>query len=542
MSGKLISYGADSQSKIIEGVNKVADAVKISLGPAGSGVLISNDFTSPEISRDGATIAKSITFSDEALNSGARLVRDAASLSESQSGDSTTSTIVLAQELINKGQKAVQTGSNVNELKSGMLKAEKWIIDYISKNSIPVDGDFEKIRKVATISANNNPEIGDLIVKCMQQVGQDGIITADLGYGLDNSVDITTGMEINRGWANPQFVTSATDGKCVLENPYILVSNERISSINQIINVLRAVNSNPILIVANEIDDVVMNFLIINTLSGQLRCCVVKEIDFGDNRKNVMNDIAVATGAAFITPENNVSLASVETVEYLGTAKKVVVSRNSTVIFEGGGEKDIIEKRVEVLKESLNNTTSDFDKKKFEKRIASLAGGVAVIKVGGSTQVEQTNIRQVVEDAILASKCSIQEGVVPGCGYVYFHSSLDVEKDKAFWKSLSRNEVDGAKIVFSSLPVILKTVVSNAGIDSGVVLQELKKKKNTPAYGFNAKTKEYVNLIEAGVLDSAKCIRVALENAISTASMILTIGCVIVNEPSKDSSPVNNLM
>ena len=543
-TGKVISYGTESQTKIIEGVNKVADAVKVSLGPAGAGVCITNDFSSPEISRDGATIAKAISFSDDDLNAGARLIKDAASLSESQSGDSTTTTILLIQELIKKGQKAISTGSNVNELKSGMIKAEKWVIDYIKKFSTSVDGDFEKIRKVATISANNNSQVGDLIVDCMQKVGENGIITADLGSGLDYSIDVTTGMKINRGWCAPIFVTSPEEGKCILDNPYIIVVDERLSSVNQILPAIQRIQTtgNPFLIICDEIDENVLALLAVNNTNGAFRCCIVKGIDFGDNRKNVMQDIACATGATFITADNNVHMVDATDLSLFGTAKKVVISRDSTIILEGAGNKDDVKKRVEILQKLCSTTKSDFDKSKFKNRIASLAGGVAIIKVGGSTQVEQVNAKQTVEDAILASKSAVEEGVVPGSGYVYVSAFNElINNNKISELDLVGDEIEGAKIVASSLPIIMDTVVRNAGASVDLVKQTVLDKIGTN-YGFDAKSKKFCTLTDSGILDSAKCIRVALENAVSTASMILTIGCTITNEPVNNNDNKTSIM
>ena len=530
--GKIIYTGNE---RVIEGVVKTANAIKTTLGPAGKAVAIYDDL-GPEVSRDGATVAKSISFKDSAMNLGAQLVRSAASLSESLSGDGTSTSSILIKELVIKGQRAAKTGSNVNEIKSGMLKAGRWMGEYIKKKSTPVAGDLEKIRKVATISANNDPEIGDLIVSGFKEVGVNGILTAELSRGLDTTIKVTTGMKLSRGWASPNYATE-DDGKCIMENPYVIVIGEKISSVNQLIPILETVSktAEPFLLICDDIDESVNTMLVFNVMRGAVRCCVVKGIDYGDARKNVMADIAIATGAKYYCQETGLSVGDqgINHLENFGRAKKVVVSRDDTMIFEGQGDKDQIDARVEVLKKRLEDISiSDYDKSKFESRLANLAGGIGIICVGGASEVEAKNKKQTVEDAILASKSAISEGCAPGGGYVYLHGSIEAEKDTAFWKSLTGDEVEGAKIVFSSLPIILRTVVENSGVAADVVLEQITKSKKEN-WGFDAKNKKYVNLEEAGILDSTKVLRVALENAISTASTILLIDNVIVPEPEE---------
>ena len=529
--GKVIYTGNE---KVIEGVVKTADTIKTTLGPAGKAVAIAGDL-GPEVSRDGATVAKSISFKDDAMNLGAQLVKQAASLSESLSGDGTSTSSILIKELVVKGQKAVNTGSNVNEIKAGMLKAGKWMGEYIKAHSTPIAGDLEKIRKVATISANNDPEIGDLIVDGFKEVGVNGILTAQLSSGLDTTIKVTTGMKLSKGWASPNYATE-DDGKCVMENPYIIVIGEKISSVNQLIPVLETISktAEPFLLVCDDIDESVNTMLVFNVMRGAVRCCVVKGIDFGDARKNVMADIAIATGAKYYCQETGLSVGDqgINHLENFGRAKKVIVSRDDTVIFEGMGSKDEIDARIEIFKKRLaDKTISDYDKSKFESRLANLAGGIGIISVGGASEVEAKNKKQTVEDAILASKSAIEEGCSPGGGYIYLKGSIEAKKDSSFWKSLKGDETEGAEIVFSSLPVILKTVVDNAGVASDVVLEAITKSKKEN-WGFDAKHKKYVDLEDAGILDSTKVLRVALENAISTASTILLIDNVITPEPA----------
>ena len=535
MTGKVINLGGNAQERIIDGVERAASAIQRTLGPSGKCVSISNEYGAPEITRDGATVAKSIQFSDPELNQGALLVRKAASLTEEQAGDGTSSCSILTRELCKKGQRHLKVGANVNELKSGMLKAQRWMTEYIKKNSTKIDGNLELIRKVASVSANNDPEVGDLIVQCMEKVGINGVLTADMASGLDTVIDVTAGMKLERGWSSPQYVTSPEDGKCIMEDPYVLVVGEKISSVSQIFPLLQLIvpTGRPFLFVCDEIDDVVNTTIIMNTLQGAIRCCVIKGIDFGDARKNIMNDIAVACGATYISSESGIDITEA-TLENLGAANKVVVSRDNTIIYGGCGDPKKVSDRAEILKKRLSDpTTSNYDRSKFEKRLANLAGGIGVIKAGGATEAEKLNRKATIEDAILASKSALEEGCCPGGGYIYYRGSLEVKKDNNFWKSLVGDEKEGAEIVFSSLPIIMKTIAENSGVSGDIVLSDLKKSKKEN-FGYNAKTKTYCNLQDTGVLDSAKVLRVALENSVSTASMILLIDCVIYEESNDE--------
>ncbi|MBP3732188.1 MAG: molecular chaperone GroEL [Bacilli bacterium] len=534
MTGKVIISGDESRERVIEGVNKICNAIKVTLGPSGRGVSISGDWGGPEITRDGASVAKSIQFKDPGVNQGAMLVRKAATLTEEQAGDGTSTCSILTQELCRKGLRALNTGANVNEIKSGMLKAQKWVTEYIKSKAIKVDGDLEQIRKVATISANNDPEVGDLVVDCMGKVGINGVLTADMASGLETVIDVTTGMKIERGWSSPQYVTSPEDSKCVMDDPYVLVVGEKISSVAQILPLMQLIvpTGRPFLFVCDDIDEVVNTTLVMNTLQGAIRCCVIKGIDFGDSRKNIMNDIAVACGATFVCPENGMDITEA-TLKDLGAAKKVVVSRDSTIIYEGAGDPKLIQERAEVLKKRLADPgTSAYDKSKFEKRLAGLAGGIGVIKAGGATEAEKQNRKATIEDAILAAKSAIEEGCAPGGGYVYYQASLAGKRDKSFWKFLSGDETEGAKIVFDSLPIVMWTVAENSGAAGDVVLSEVAKSKKDN-WGYDAKAKAYCNLSDSGILDSAKVLRVALENSVSTASMILLIDCIIYEEATE---------
>jgi chaperonin GroEL len=535
---KKVIKGELARKSIIEGVIESADAIVTTLGPSGRFVAIENSMAGvgPEISRDGATVSKTISYKDGAKNTGAMLVRKAATLTEDQVGDSTTTTACLIKEFCEKGEKYIRQGYNVSEIKSGMIKASEWVKDFIKNNSIEVGEDLEKIRKVATISANNDKEVGNLIVESMKKVGIDGVITTELSSGLDTIVEITEGMKIERGWSSPEFSTEKADSKCIMEDCFIFVCGTRLSNVNQIIPFLEIVQkeggNKPFLMICDGIDDIVISTLLINTMRGVIRCCVVKDIDFGDGRKNQMQDIATKVGATYFCSENGRDISDIQ-FEDLGHASKVVVSRDSTIIYEGSGDPTAVSERAEILKKRLADpTTTLYDRVKFSKRLANLTNGIAVIKAGGATEVEKCNRKATIEDAILASKSAISEGCIPGGGYMYFKASLAIQKDKKWWKGLEGDEVVGANIVVESLPVILKTIAINAGVSGDVILEQasVKRKNDMDNWGFNAKTRKWGNLLEEGVLDSVKAARVALENSISTASMILATDCIILED------------
>jgi chaperonin GroEL len=394
-----------------------------------------------------------------------------------------------------------------------MIKAGEWVKKFIKDNSIEVDNDLEKIRKIATISANNDREVGDLIVESMKKVGIDGVITAELCSGLETVVEVTEGMKIERGWASPEYSTEKGEGKCIMEDCFVIVCGTKLSNVNQLIPMLEILQKEckPFLLICDGIDDVVNSTLLINTMRGALRCCVVKDIDFGDGRKNQMQDIATKVGATYFCPENGKDIKDFE-YEDLGHANKVVVSRDSTIIFEGAGDPEEIKARAEILKKSMTDPSrTPYDKVKFSKRIANLTNGISVIRAGGATEVEKCNRKATIEDAILASKSAISEGCVPGGGYIYFKASQAIQKDKKWWKSLEGDEVVGAQIIVDSLPVILRTIAVNAGAAGDVILDQASQKRKVEMdnWGFNAKTGKWCNLLDDGVLDSAKAARVA---------------------------------
>lgn len=527
-------YKSLNENAIINGVEKVNNAVKETFGPMGKCVAIKTNFGLPDITRDGATVAKAITLKDEIENLGAEIVKSAASSTEDQAGDGTTTTTILLSEMLRQAKNKIRDGHNLNEVKDGMYFALKEVTEYIKSHSTPVDGDLDKIHRVATISANNNSHVGDLIVDCMKKVGVDGVITSDVGNSIEDQIEIASGFKVDRGWSSPNFITEAKEGECVLDAPAILVVAEKLSSIPQIQPILSSFFQNcqgrSIMIFCDDIDDVVLTTLLINHLQGRLKCCVVKGIDFGDNRKNIMEDIATYTGATFVCSDFNLELSKVG-IEVLGEAKKVVVSKDSTIIFEGEGDPDTIKARLEILKSRLEDPKiSKFEKDKFERRVASLGGGVGIIKAGGVSKTEQENKKATIDDAILASKSALSEGVVTGGGLVFLRAYFDLTLPK----NITDSNMVGWEIVMDSLPIIIKTISENSGKNGEVVINNIKAKKSKENFGYNAKVGTYGDLFDMGVLDSAKVLRVSLENAISNASMIILTSCVVYEEKKKD--------
>lgn len=517
-----------TNSGMIAGIKKSVDVISQTLGPKGRCIAIQSPYGGPDITRDGATVAKSMSLPDPAEDMGVSLVKAAASKTEEQAGDSTTTTSILIREMVEKGEKYLKTGANLTEIKEGMDMAVSMVSSYISSHAIQVDGDLEKIRKVATISANNDPKIGDLIVDAMKKVGENGVIVADLSSGLETTIDVVEGFKIDRGWASPHFITSPEDGKCVMENPVILVAGEKISSVPQILPAIEAsmkvLKGRPLLIFCDDMDENVMTTLVMNVLQGALRCCVVKGIDYGDNRKNIMEDIAVATGSTFICPEYGLTSGDV-TYEHLGGADKVVVSKDSCIIYSGHGEEEEIKARLDILRNRYKDaSSSDYEKTKFEKRISCLSGGIGIIKAGGASETEKNNKKATIDDAILASKSAISEGVVPGGGLVFLRAS----KIKISGKNITTDQKTGIQIVLDSLPIVAKTIASNSGASGDVVIEKILNKHDT-GYGYNAKTGKFCNLLKDGVLDSAKALRVSLENASSAAGMCLLTSYVLTD-------------
>lgn len=513
---KKISAG---NSGIVRGIKMAAEAIGATVGPRGKCVAIQSSFGAPNITRDGATVAKSLSSKDPEESMGIELVKAASVKTEEVVGDATSTTAILTEAIVSGGLRHAQDPKiNMNEFKIGLEKTLDIVKGMLVGESVQVDGDLERIRRVATISANNDPKIGDLIVECMEKVGMDGVITADYSSGLDTVVEITKGFKIERGWASPHFVTSAADGKCVLENPVIMVISERLSSIPPLAPILEAVvkQGRSLLIVADEADEVVLNMLSFNVIQGALKCCVVKGIDFGDSRKNIMEDISVAVGATHICQEYGNSLAKA-TIDMLGSAEKVVVGKDSTIIYGGTGDPEEIGTRLQVLKDRMaSKDTSPYEKSKFKSRISGLSGGVAVIKAGGASETERTNRKETIEDAILASQSALSEGVCAGGGYTLSKIAWDFESGETVCQ-MSDSEFAGSLTLLEAMFSVTKRVAENYGISGDVVLENCRSK----GLGFNAVTGKYEDLMESGVIDSSKGIRVALENAVAAAGMAL---------------------
>ena len=522
---KIIKEGNEG---LIKGVNICSNLVSKTLGPKGRSIALQSPYGGPDVSRDGITVLKAIELKDPVENMGAQMVKEASKKTEDLAGDGTSSTSVLIKEIVNRGKKYENQISNINEVRHGMEIAVKLVDSYIKSVAIPVNGDLEKVRRVATISANNDSFVGDLICEAFKEVGFEGVVTSDKATGLETTVEITKGFRVPKGWASPNFITNQGDGTCVLENPLIMVCSENISSVPQVLNVLEFAvkNGRPILIICDTMSDSVIVTLLANVMTGSLRCCVVTGPEFGDSRKNIMQDVAISTGATFICQEYG--LKAVEaTAEMLGTAKKVVISKDSCVIFEGAGDEEEISGRLEILSQRLADPElSDYDKTKLQTRIAGLGGGIGVIKVGGANITAQDNLKATVEDAILASKATIEEGAAVGGGYTLLQASkIDYSAE-----NLSADEKLGVEIVLRSLPVITKTIAENSGLSGEVMIDKIER-EGKEYYGYNAKTGEFGNLLEMGVLDSAKSLRVSVENAVGAASMILLTDSIVYEEP-----------
>lgn len=524
---KIIKEGNEG---LVKGVNICSNLVSKTLGPKGKAIAIQSPYGGPDISRDGITVLKAVELKDPIENMGAQMVKEASKKTEDLAGDNTSSCAVLIKEIVNQGKRYENQISNINEVRHGMETAVKLIDSYIQSVAIPVNGDIEKVRRVATISANNDPFVGDLICQAFGEVGFDGVVTADKATGLETTVEITKGFKVPKGWASPNFITNQGDGTCVLNNPLIMVCSENITTVPQVLNILehsvRA--AQPLLLICDSISDSVLVAILANVLNGALRCCVVAGPEFGDSRKNIMQDLATSTGATFICQEYGLK-ASEATPEMLGTANKVVVSKDSCIVFEGAGDEEEIAARLDILKQRLADPElSDYDKTKLQVRIAGLGGGVGVIKVGGASVAAQDNLKATIEDAILASKSTIEEGAAIGGGYTLLQASkIDYSAE-----NLSTDEKLGVEIVFKSLPVIMKTIAENSGLSGDVVIDKVER-EGVENYGYNAKTGEFGDLLEMGVLDSAKALRVSIENAVGAASMILLTDSVVYDEPEE---------
>ena len=535
MAAKEILFNTDARDLMRQGVDELANAVKVTLGPKGRNVIIEKKFGAPQITKDGVTVAKEIELADSFKNTGAQLVKSVASKTGEDAGDGTTTATVLAQSIVNVGLKNVTAGANPMDLKRGIDKAVAAVVENIKKQSKAVGDNFDKIEQVATISANNDAEIGKHIAEAMQKVSKDGVITIEEAKGRDTYIDVVEGMQFDRGYLSSYFVTDTEKMNCVMENPLILIHDKKISNLKDLLPILEpAVQSGrPLLIIAEDVDSEALTTLVVNRLRSGLKICAVKAPGFGDRRKEMLEDIAVLTGGFVISEERGVKLEQA-TMDMLGTAEKITITKDNTTIVNGKGEKAKIADRVAQIKAQIKTTTSDYDKEKLQERLAKLSGGVAVIKVGAPSETEMKEKKDRVDDALCATRAAIEEGIVAGGGVAYIRSISALDK----LKGDNADETTGIQIIRRAIEEPLRQIVFNAGKEGSVVVQKVLEGKGD--FGYNARYDRYEDLVKAGVVDPAKVTRVALENAASIAGMFLTTECVIVEKKEDKPMPAMN--
>lgn len=527
---KEIKFDIKAREELKKGVDALADAVKVTLGPKGRNVIIEKKFGAPHITKDGVSVAREVELEDAFQNMGAQLVKEVASKTGDDAGDGTTTATVLAQSIINVGLKNVAAGANPMDIKRGIDKAVGVVVENIKAMSQEVGDDFKKIEDVARISANNDEAIGSLIAEAMKKVKKEGVITVDEAKGTETTVDIVEGMQFDRGYISPYFVTNTEKMECEMESPYILIFDKKISNLKDMLPILEATaqSGRPLLIVAEDVDQEALATLVVNRLRGSLKICAVKAPGFGDRRKEMLEDIAVLTGGVVISEEKGMKLESA-TIEYLGRAEKVTVNKENTTIVNGNGASEAIASRVAQIKAQIEQTTSDYDREKLQERLAKLAGGVAVLHIGAPSEVEMKEKKDRVDDALSATRAAIAEGIVPGGGVAYIRCVAKLED----LKGENDDETTGIQIVKRAIEEPLRQIVANAGVEGAVVVQKVKEGEDD--FGYNARKGVYENLLAAGVIDPAKVTRVALENAASIAGMFLTTECVIAEK--KEEAP-----
>lgn len=529
---KEIKYNVDARDLLKKGVDQLADAVKVTLGPKGRNVIIEKKFGAPQITKDGVTVAKEIELDNHFENTGAQLLKSVASKTSDDAGDGTTTATILAQSIISVGLKNVTAGANPMDLKRGIDKAVAAVVEYIKSNSEKVDNNYDKIEQVATVSANNDPEIGKLLADAMRKVSKDGVITIEESKSRDTYIGVVEGMQFDRGYLSGYFVTDADKMECVMEHPRILIYDKKISSLKELMPILQpaAENGLPLLIIAEDVDSEALTTLVVNRLRAGLKVCAVKAPGFGDRRKAMLEDIATLTGGLVVSEEKGLKLDQT-TLEMLGTCDKVVINKDNTTIVNGAGDKQRIADRVAQIKNEIANTKSNYDKEKLQERLAKLSGGVAVLYVGANSEVEMKEKKDRVDDALCATRAAIEEGVVAGGGTTYIRA-LDSLKSL---KGDNADEQTGINIVERAIEEPLRQIVENAGREGAVVVQKVREGKGD--FGYNARTDVYEDLRASGVIDPAKVARVALENAASIAGMFLTTECLIVDKPEEKPNP-----
>jgi len=528
MAAKEIRFGEDARTKMLRGVNVLANAVKATLGPKGRNVVLEKSYGAPTITKDGVSVAKEIELSDKFENMGAQMVKEVASKTSDNAGDGTTTATVLAQALIREGMKAVAAGMNPMDLKRGIDKAVHSAVDELKKISKPSSTNKE-IAQVGTISANSDANIGDLIAQAMDKVGKEGVITVEDGSGLENELDVVEGMQFDRGYLSPYFINNQQSMQAELEDPFILLHDKKISNVRELLPVLEGVAKagKPLLIVAEEVEGEALATLVVNTIRGIVKVCAVKAPGFGDRRKAMLEDMAVLTGGTVISEEVGLQLEKA-TIKDLGRAKKIQVSKENTTIIDGAGEHTGIEARIKQIKAQIEETSSDYDREKLQERVAKLAGGVAVIKVGAATEVEMKEKKARVEDALHATRAAVEEGIVPGGGVALIRAKAAI----AGLKGINEDQNHGIAIALRAMEAPLREIVTNAGEEPSVILNKVIEGKG--AYGYNAATGEYVDMIEAGILDPTKVTRTALQNAASIAGLMITTEAMVAEQPKKD--------
>ena len=529
---KEIKFNTDARDLLKQGVDQLANAVKVTLGPKGRNVVIEKKFGAPQITKDGVTVAKEVELEDKFENTGAQLVKSVASKTGDDAGDGTTTATILTQSIVNEGLKNVTAGANPMDLKRGIDKAVAKVVAYIKENAEIVDDNYDKIEQVATVSANNDPEIGKLLADAMRKVSKDGVITIEESKSRDTSIGVVEGMQFDRCYLSPYFMTDADKMECVMDNPYILIYDKKISNLKDFLPILQpaAESGRPLLVIAEDVDSEALTTLVVNRLRGGLKICAVKAPGFGDRRKAMLEDIAILTGAEVISEEKGLKLEQA-TLDMLGTAEKVNVTKDFTTIVNGAGSKENIQERIAMIKNEIANTKSSYDKEKLQERLAKLAGGVAVLYVGANSEVEMKEKKDRVDDALCATRAAIEEGVVVGGGTTYIRAQKalkDLKGDNA-------DEQTGINIVCRAIEEPLRQIVANAGGEGAVVVNKVRESEGD--FGYNARKDVYENLREAGVIDPAKVARVALENAASIAGMFLTTECLIVDKP-EEKAPV----
>ena len=527
---KEIKFNIKAREELKKGVDELADAVKVTLGPKGRNVIIEKKFGAPHITKDGVTVAKEIELEDPFQNMGAQLVKEVASKTGDDAGDGTTTATVLAQSIINVGLKNVAAGANPIDLKRGIDKAVAKVVEGIKAQSQEVDDDMAKIENVARVSANNDAEIGQLIAEAMRKVKKEGVITIEEAKGTDTTVKVVEGMQFDRGYISPYFVTNTEKMECEMENPYILIFDKKISVLKDMLPILEAAaqSGRPLLIIAEDVDSEALATLVVNRLRGSLKICAVKAPGFGDRRKEMLEDIAVLTGGVVVSEEKGLKL-DMATIDMLGSADKITVDKENTTIVNGHGDKQLLADRVAQIKAQIEKTTSDYDREKLHERLAKLAGGVAVLYVGAPSEVEMKEKKDRVDDALSATRAAVAEGIVPGGGVAYIRCVESLEN----LQGDNDDENTGIQIVKRAIEEPLRQIVANAGLEGAIIVQKVKDGKGD--YGYNARTDKFENFFESGVIDPAKVTRVALENAASIAGMFLTTECVISEKKEENA-------